>query len=106
LRKIGYIVVTAKDGAEAIKLYQEARKSKKPFECLILDLTVPNGLGGKETIKELLKIDPGVKAIASSGYANDPIISNYKEYGFVGSIPKPYISEDLSILLKKVIFDK
>jgi PAS domain S-box-containing protein len=106
LRKIGYIVVTAKDGAEAIKLYQEARRSKRPIECLILDLTVPNGLGGKETIKELLKIDPGVKAIASSGYTSDPIISNYKEYGFVGSIPKPYMIADLSLLLKKVIFPK
>jgi two-component system cell cycle sensor histidine kinase/response regulator CckA len=77
-------------GAEAIEQYGEAKKAGQPFDAVILDLTIPGGIGGKETIKKLLEIDPGVKAIVSSGYATDPIISEYKEYGFSAVVTKPY----------------
>jgi DNA-binding NarL/FixJ family response regulator len=66
-------------------------------------LTIPNGIGGKEVVKELLKIDPDVKAIASSGYSIDPIIAEYEQFGFAGAIPKPYLIEELSILINKLI---
>jgi len=100
---IGYNVITAKDGAEAVELYKNAKNSKDPFACVILDLTVPNGLGGRETVKELLKIDPDVKALASSGYSIDAIISEYEKFGFVGAIPKPYVIAELSLLINKIL---
>ena len=68
-----------------------------------MDLTIPGGMGGKETIKELIKIDPNVKAIVSSGYSNDPVISNFKQYGFSEIIAKPFVMEELSEVLHKVI---
>jgi two-component system cell cycle sensor histidine kinase/response regulator CckA len=68
-----------------------------------MDITVPGGMGGKEAIKELLAIDPDVKAIVSSGYAQDPIMSNYKQYGFAGVVPKPYNLEEMSRELHKVL---
>ena len=68
-----------------------------------MDLTVPNGLGGREAIKRLRELDPAVKAIVSSGYSLDPVMANYHEDGFVGIIPKPYRAEDLARLLKEVM---
>ncbi|MCK4890316.1 MAG: response regulator, partial [Candidatus Aminicenantes bacterium] len=103
LEHLGYIVEEAKDGEEAIDLYKKAKNSQDPFDVVILDLTIPNGLGGKEVIKELLKIDPDVKAIATSGYSIDPIIADYRKFGFKGAIPKPYVISDLSKLMNKLI---
>ncbi len=103
LSRLGYAPEVAKDGVEAIELYKKARDSGKPFDAVILDLTIKGGMGGKETIKALLEIDPQVKAIISSGYSNDPVITNFKEYGFVGVLPKPYIMKDLKDELSKVI---
>ncbi len=78
-------------------------ESGEPFDAVILDLTIPGGMGGKEAIKELLQIDPKIKAIVSSGYYNDPVMSNYKEYGFSGIVAKPYKIDELSETLKKVM---
>ncbi len=103
LGEIGYEVVTAEDGAEAIALYKEARKSGKDFDAVILDLTVPGGLGGKEALKGLVEIDPGVKAIASSGYHGDPVMANFKDFGFSNAIAKPYKIEDLNGVLRDVL---
>jgi PAS domain S-box-containing protein len=103
LREIGYIVKTAKNGGEAIKIYEKARQANQPFDALILDLIVPGGLGGQETLRELLKIDPDVKAVASSGYSINPIMANYKEYGFSGAITKPFKIKELTTLLRNVI---
>ncbi|MBI2881182.1 MAG: response regulator [Candidatus Tectomicrobia bacterium] len=103
LGRIGYEPHVAGDGREAIALYQEARKTGRPFDCVIMDLTVPGGLGGKETIKRLLEIDPRVKAIVSSGYSNDPILSSYKKYGFKGIVVKPYRPHELEVALEQVI---
>ena len=103
LTNIGYGVTIVADGAEAIELYQEARESGKPFDAVIMDLTIPDGMGGKETVQRLIKIDPEVKAIVSSGYSNDPIIADFKRYGFKDVIAKPYRIEELSEVLRKVI---
>ncbi len=103
LTYLGFKVVLAADGGEAVELYRRAKESGEPFGAVIMDLTIPGGMGGKETIKKLLEIDPGVKAIVSSGYSNDPVMAEYKKYGFRGVIAKPYNVEDLSGKLYKVI---
>ncbi len=103
LKKIGYEVATAKDGQEAIALYKEAEKTGRSFDVVIMDLTIPGGMGGKESIKRLLKINPEIKAIVSSGYSQDPVISNYKKYGFSGVLSKPYRMEEISEILEKVM---
>jgi PAS domain S-box-containing protein len=102
----GYDVELASDGVEAIKQYTKARESGQPFDAVILDLTVPGGMGGKETVKKLLEIDPKVKAIVSSGYATDPIMSEYKEYGFSAVVAKPYDVGQMEETLHDVLAGK
>src|SRR5208283_4190166 len=82
LDKLGYTAECAENGAEAVDLYRKRKEEGKPFAAVILDLTIPGGVGGKEAITTLLKIDPDVKAIVSSGYSTDPVMANYLEYGF------------------------
>lgn len=84
----GNTVENTDEGSKAIKLYKKAMKTGKPFDLVIMDLTIPGGMGGKEAVEKLLKIDPNAHVIVSSGYSNDPVISNYKEYGFCGYIAK------------------
>ncbi len=103
LLNLGYQVEFAKNGNEAIVMYREALDLEKPFDAVILDLTIPGGMGGKETIKELLKIDPNVRAIVSSGYSNDPIMAEFKDHGFGGVIIKPYRLSELSQTLHDVL---
>jgi len=91
------------DGAVAIRQYEEAMKSGHAYDAVILDLTIPGGWGGKETIQKLIEMDPGVKAIVSSGYSNDPIMSDFRDYGFRGVIAKPYEIGELSNVLHKVL---
>jgi len=101
LRHLGYQAGFAPDGEEAIQLYAQAKESGKPFDLVIMDLTIPGGMGGKEAIKKLLEIDPGARAIVSSGYSTDPIMSEYQNYGFQGVIVKPYVIEEFSQVLHK-----
>ena len=96
---LGYAVACVKDGEEAIALYRQAKESGKTFSAVILDLTIPGSMGGNEVLKRLLEIDPRVKAIISSGYADDPIMKEYRDYGFVDAIAKPYKMEQLKELL-------
>lgn len=98
-----YEVETAKDGIETIELYNNAKEKGAPFDVVIMDLTIPGGMGGKETIKTLLKIDPNVKAIVSSGYSNSRTMANYEDYGFSAVLPKPYNINELSETLRKVL---
>jgi CheY-like chemotaxis protein len=103
LSKLGYEVAAAKDGQIAVDLYKQAIDEGSPFDAVILDLTVPGGMGGKETIKRLNEIDKNVRAIVSSGYSNDPVISNYTHYGFRGAVQKPYLLQEMSQVLRSVI---
>ncbi len=103
LSLLGYEVVLVRDGEEAIVSYKEAQESSAPFDAVIMDLTVPGGMGGYEAMKILRKIDPNVRAIVSSGYSTDPIMADYKKYGFKGIVPKPYTVKDLGEILHKVM---
>jgi two-component system cell cycle sensor histidine kinase/response regulator CckA len=106
LEVLGYDVEFARDGTAAIELYEKAKRSAQPFEVIILDLTVPGGMGGKETIRKLIEIDPGTKAIVSSGYSNDPVMAEFGKYGFRAVVAKPYKIEELGQILHEVIIDQ
>lgn len=103
---LGYKSGFSRDGNEMLQLYAEAMNAGCPYDAVIMDLTIPGGMGGKEAIKELLKIDPDAKAIVSSGYSNDMIMAEFKEYGFSGVITKPYKIEDMSKVLHDMITGK
>ncbi|HDY88866.1 MAG TPA: response regulator, partial [bacterium] len=106
LKSFGNETEVARDGAEAIEKYKKAMDSDKPFDAVILDLTIPGGMGGKQAVKKLLEIDSDAKAVVSSGYANDPVVSNFEAYGFSGFIPKPYMLEELKKVLNNVMSEK
>ncbi len=103
LVNLGYEVVVAGDGNEAIQSYEDALAKGRPFDALIMDLTVPSGMGGVEAIKKLKELDPEVKAIVSSGYSNDPVMSDYEGYGFKAVLPKPYDGKQLSARLDNLL---
>jgi two-component system, cell cycle sensor histidine kinase and response regulator CckA len=103
LSLLGYEVVLVRDGEEAIVCYKEAQESSAPFDAVIMDLTVPGGMGGYEAMNVLRKIDPDVRGIVSSGYSTDPIMADYRKYGFKGIVPKPYTVKDLGAILHKVM---
>jgi PAS domain S-box-containing protein len=90
LEPLGYEVTETNDGTQAIAAYEKAMSDGRPYDLFISDLTIPGGMGGQETIKRLTEIDPNIRAIVSSGYANDPVMSRHEEYGFCGMIAKPY----------------
>jgi signal transduction histidine kinase/ActR/RegA family two-component response regulator len=102
LKTIGCETTQAKDGEEALELYLKAGEEGRPFDVVILDLTVSGGMGGKETISRLLEIDRNVNAIVSTGYLNDPVMSDYMQYGFKGALNKPYKLQELKEVLSLV----
>ncbi len=93
--RLGLECELAVDGAEVIRKYQEALEANQPFEVVVMDLTVPGGMGGREALERLLKIDPAVRAIVSSGYSQDPVMASHLAHGFRGILPKPYDLEQL-----------
>ena len=99
----GYTVVTALDGQETLALYKQALEVGAPFDAVIMDLTIPGGPGGKDVIKDLLAIDPNIRAIVSSGYAEDPVMSNPTAYGFKCTVAKPYTSSALRDAVARVL---
>lgn len=103
LTTLGYKVTTAADGGEAVRLYKEAQEKGMPFDVVIMDLTIPGGVGGREAVKELLEFDQTAKVIVSSGYSYDPIMANFKEYGFSGVILKPYSASELGRKVHQVL---
>lgn len=103
LKRMGYEVFVTADGAEAVELYKSAKDSNQPFDAVVVDLTVPEGMGGDIAVGKILDIDPDAKVIASSGYYDSPIASKFEKYGFVGFIPKPYNTEELTNILRKIL---
>lgn len=103
LEELGYDVVFASHGAEAIEVYGSAMATGRPFDAVIMDLTVPAGMGGREAVKKLLEMDPEASVIVSSGYSNDDIMSNYGKFGFRAVIAKPYRLAELSRTVKSVV---
>ncbi|MBN2586732.1 MAG: PAS domain S-box protein [Candidatus Fermentibacteraceae bacterium] len=103
LRELGYEVESAANGKEAIEKYRLGIESLRPYDAVILDLTIPDGMGGTETMQELLKLDPHVKAVVSSGYSNAVIMDEYARYGFSGVMTKPYSINQLSDLLSSIL---
>ena len=102
LTSMGYDVAKAQNGTEAVELYKSASSGGKAFDAVILNLMVQNGMGGVETIEELQKINPGVKAVVSSGYSNHPVMINFEQYGFCAALAKPYKVRELGKVMSKV----
>jgi CheY-like chemotaxis protein len=104
LVRLGYEVTFARDGGEAVELYRNALGQRgTPFDAVIMDLTIAGGMGGKDAVKKLIEIDPNVKAIVSSGYSKDPVMSEYRQFGFSGVLAKPFRIKDLSEAVYRVI---
>lgn len=95
LGHLGYEVATCSSGEEAIHKYRMAQEGNQPFSLVIMDLTIPGGMGGRESAKKILALDPCARLIASSGYSNDPVMADFRDYGFCGSIAKPYTLDEL-----------
>jgi PAS domain S-box-containing protein len=100
---LGYSVDFAADGREGISKYEAARGTGTPFDLVIVDLTVPGGMGGKEMVETLIALDPKLSAIASSGYSNDPVLASFGDFGFRGILTKPYNIRELDKTLQKVM---
>jgi PAS domain S-box-containing protein len=103
LKYLGYEIELARDGEEAIRKYSESAQKGKPFNLVIMDLTVPGKMGGRECIRILREIEPEVISIVSSGYSNDPVMSNFRDYGFNGVLAKPYKLEDLGMMVGRLL---
>lgn len=101
LSYLEYEAVLTRTGEETIDAFRIQSLTGKPFDLVILDLTVKGGLGGREVIGLLMIIDPDVRALVSSGHLNDPIIENHRAYGFCGLVPKPFTVEEMSEALEK-----
>jgi len=106
LSHIGYSVDTVNEGSKAVELYKKAMASTERFDLVILDLTVPGGMGGKDTLNKLLEIDADVVAIATSGYSNDPVMSDFKSYGFTDTIAKPFRIQEIADVVKRSLAKK
>ncbi len=99
LEVLGCRSAEAPDGLSGLALYREARREGDPFDLVLLDLTIPAGMGGKEAIAQFLQEDPRVRAIVFSGYSNDPVMANHERYGFAGALRKPFRFEELRELV-------
>jgi len=103
LNQLGYEVLVARDGQEMLTIYQQADESAKPVDVVILDLTIPGGMGGKEAVKKLLLKYPQARAVVASGYYNDPVMADCASYGFKAAVAKPFQIEELSQALRKAL---
>ncbi len=103
LELLGYESDFANEGNETIKKYRNSLQTNNPYDIMIMDLTIPGGKGGLETVKEILQLNPDAKVIVSSGYGHGKIMSDYKEYGFIDIAPKPYTIDNLQEILHRVL---
>ena len=106
LERLGFEVVAVRDGAEVVREYTSARETGRAFDVVLLDLTVPGGMGGREAMEELRRVHPEVRAIVSSGYSSDPVLANYRAHGFRGRVAKPYRASDLAKALREVLAEE
>ncbi len=104
-RRLGFEVVLTRDGDEALSTYREAKAAGHPFDLVIMDLTIPGGRGGAETIGPLLELDPAARAVVSSGYSAAPVMADFAEHGFAAALPKPYTLEELESVVMEVLED-
>ena len=103
LRRQGYDVCAVSDGADALLEFTKALQAGRPYSLAILDLTIPGGMGGGQALEELRKLNPALKAIVSSGYSKDAVLSNYQAHGYQGMVSKPYSAEDLARAVDSVL---
>ena len=103
LKMLGYEVEGVYDGEEALQAYQAAQETDRPFDLVIVDLTIPGGMGGQEAVGKLHEIDPKARVIVSSGYANDPVVADYAQYGFADKVTKPVDMQELAETVKRVL---
>ena len=100
--RLGYESKGVTDGKAALQAFRRAQEEGEPFDAVLLDLTIPGGMGGLETLRALRSMDPDVRAIVSSGYSNDPVLADHRRYGFSARLAKPYRVEDLGECLRLV----
>jgi len=103
LNRLGYTAEFAENGEQALELFKIALATSKPFDAVILDLTIKHGISGIQTLKKMLGIAPGTRAIVSSGYSEDPVMTAPRTHGFQASLPKPYTSVELKKVLETVL---
>jgi signal transduction histidine kinase/ActR/RegA family two-component response regulator len=103
LTRMGHEVDDAFNGQKALELFRKNMQEGTPYEVVILDLTVPGGMGGKEAFEAMRELDADIRGIISSGYSNDPVMTNYREYGFSGVVTKPFQLNDLTVALRNAL---
>lgn len=102
LDHLGHEALLTENGEQALELYTKAKEEGNPFDLVILDLTIKGGMGGKDTMKNLHALDPQVKAIVASGYSSDPVMSNFREYGFLAAVQKPFSIDEIRKVLSRI----
>lgn len=103
LKYLGYETLTVADGQEAIDVYRQQQEAGQPVDLVVMDLTIPGGMGGKDAAEKILVLDPGAKLVVASGYSHDPIMANYESFGFHGFLPKPFQLEDLQTVIHQIL---
>lgn len=103
LEHLGYEGVHVADGEAAVDEYSRCFKENDPYDAVIMDLTIPGGMGGKEAVGRILEADPGAKVLVSSGYSDDPVMTHYSDYGFIGVINKPFALASIKGTLEAVL---
>ncbi|MEZ5300480.1 MAG: response regulator [Verrucomicrobiales bacterium] len=106
LSRFGHTVAEAAHGEEALEKYRAAKAVGEPFDVVLMDLTIPGAMGGKDAVLRLREIDPDAKAIVFSGYSNDPIMADPAKHGFNGSLQKPFEPAELSALLQQILTER
>lgn len=100
---LGHEVILAADGEEAVELYKKQNELGQPIDIIIMDLTIPGGMGGENAVQEILAINPEAKVIVSSGYSNDPVMAHYQDHGFIAAIVKPFQIQDITNIINKLL---
>lgn len=103
LGHLGYEAVAVEAGEDALESYRAAKSSGRPFSIVIMDLTIPGRMGGKEAVRRLLELDPSARAVVSSGYSTDPVMADHRKHGFRGVIAKPYRIRELREVIEAVL---